>query len=222
MNDYQPSNTANAQCPSGSDWKASPSLPPTPDDAACNCAVQQAHCVSSPHVSPEDIGQNMGTVCGLSQSACSDVQRDPTQGKYGSLSYCSGQQQLAIAFNAYYQQNKGQSNACNFKGAATTQKPSAGSSCSAVLSSASAEATSDGAGAAANGGSSSGGGGSSSNGGGSGGGSSSGGSSSAKSSHSGAAGQSMRTPGMVGLSEAFQLGLYTISAVGTGMLMVLL
>ena len=216
MNAFQPSNTANAACPSDSGWEASVNLPPTPDQDACNCAVSSATCSTAGQVSDEQIGQLLGTVCGQPGThACSLLQRNGTTGNYGAYSFCNGAQQLAIAFNAYYQENKGQSNACNFKGAAHTQKPSAASTCSAVMASASSAATNGvQAGGSANGSGSSSGGSS-----GSGSGSSSAGGSASASSHGKGAAGTVRAPV---ISNKVQLGLYIVSAVGTGMLMLFL
>ncbi|TQB70758.1 1,3-beta-glucanosyltransferase gas1 [Monascus purpureus] len=201
MAQYTPSKTANLACPTvDASWEASSKLPPTPDENVCNCMYSTLTCVPDSKLSDEDIGKLLGVVCGLSSSACDGVAANATNGEYGEYSMCGAKEQLGYALNAYYEEQGKDASACNFKGSATTQVASASGGCSAVLSSASAAVT---ASSTASG---------------------SAGSADSTASHSGSKGAapSFRAPHVFGISDAFQIGAYAVTAVGTGLLMIVL
>ena len=73
-------------------------------------------------------------VCGHDNSACAGTEANSTLGKYGSYGMCNNTEQLGWVFNQYYQAHKTQTNACDFGGAAQTQKAaSTGGACSGLL-----------------------------------------------------------------------------------------
>lgn len=200
---YTPNNTANLACPTvGSTWEASSNLPPTPDEALCDCMVQSLKCVPKSSLSDEDAGSLIGTVCGLSSSACKGISSNSSTGVYGEYSMCGAKQQLAFALNAYYEGQKSASSACDFSGSATLTSATATGSCSSVLASASASASGSGSGSGSSSGSASG--------------------SAASGSHSSAAAPSLRSPGVFGIPDAVQFGSYAALAISTGLLMIVL
>jgi hypothetical protein len=74
-------------------WNASNTIPPTPDDAACDCLVNELSCVFAPPT-PDYmvlVGQLIGVACGLTVSAggsCDDISSDGVSGTYGRLAMC--------------------------------------------------------------------------------------------------------------------------------------
>jgi 1,3-beta-glucanosyltransferase GAS1 len=200
--DYNPTNTAAAQCPSvGAEWQAASSLPPTPNQQLCECMYNALSCVPN-NVDPENYGDLFGTVCGLSEEACRGIQANASSANYGAYGMCNPQQQLGWALNAYYeiQNQAGNTDGCNFSGSATvTQGTAPTGECLSLIS----QAGSDGQGTVpqptATGGSGSGGSGSGS-------------------SNAGVSGFASH-PSTVGM---FQAGLYLLVAFVSGMGMILL
>ncbi|GAB0137934.1 hypothetical protein EsDP_00006185 [Epichloe bromicola] len=131
MSSYNPTNKA-LECPTvNSLWEASSSLPPTPNDSACNCMVKAASCVPSGDLKKTSYGDIFGFICGKDAAYCAGITGNTTTGKYGSFSMCSSQQKLAYVLDAYYKKNgKG---ACDFKGQAKTQSASGSLSSCAKL-----------------------------------------------------------------------------------------
>jgi hypothetical protein len=136
---YTVTNTALQACPTvDSLWKASSSLPPTPDSSLCDCMVQSLTCVISDSVSSDDYGSLFDQLYGYDVSSyTSGIARNATSGEYGAYSMCDLKDQLSWALNAYYtvQSAKGNgANACDFSSSATTQAATtSGSSCSTKL-----------------------------------------------------------------------------------------
>lgn len=85
-------------CPSqNSTFIASGSLPPTPNDAACQCLEPKLPCVFSPPAGTNSTainvinGQLLGTACGLLSTNggnCNDIISNGTTGTYGRVSFC--------------------------------------------------------------------------------------------------------------------------------------
>ena len=144
---YSPTNTASSTCPTvDSSWLAASSpLPPTPNQAACDCMVASLSCKASSSISSEQIGTLFGQVCGYNNGrACAGIARNTTTATYGAFSMCNATQQLSYAFDAYYKQQNSASTACDFGGMANVVKASAASTCSSVLAAASSGTTSSG------------------------------------------------------------------------------
>lgn len=86
-------------CPSqNSTFLASSSLPPTPNDAACNCLESGLACNFSPPAGTNATaanvinGQLLDTACGLLSNSggnCNDIASNGTTGTYGRVSFCS-------------------------------------------------------------------------------------------------------------------------------------
>lgn len=136
--DYNPTNTAPADCPSvGPTWAASNELPPTPNRELCQCMYSALNCVPS-DVSDEDAGDLFGIVCGLGANSdvCAGITNNATTGVYGAYGMCNPQEQLGWALNAYYlaQDESNRASACDFSGSATTQSAaSVTGQCSSLL-----------------------------------------------------------------------------------------
>lgn len=145
-NSYTPTNLAAAACPTAnSTWDVSTQLPPTPNQELCSCMASSVNCGPSSNLSPQQIGDLLGVVCGLSSSACNGIAANGSTGVYGPYSPCDTSNQLAYALNAYYEQQSSKGNAasaCDFSGSATLMSPTKpASTCNALLSSASVQAT---------------------------------------------------------------------------------
>ena len=86
-------------CPSqNSTFLASSTLPPTPNDAACNCLESGLSCDFSPPAGTNTTainvinGQLLGTACGLLSTSggnCNDISSNGTTGSYGRVSFCA-------------------------------------------------------------------------------------------------------------------------------------
>ncbi|OAL38787.1 hypothetical protein AYO20_01993 [Fonsecaea nubica] len=135
-NDYTPTNTAAASCPSvGDDWQASSSLPPTPNQELCECMFNALTCRPN-NVPTDEIGDLFGVVCGLADGVCDGIAANATTGDYGAYSMCNAEQQLGWALNTYYEQQAAQGNgasACDFSGSASTASPTSPSGNCATL-----------------------------------------------------------------------------------------
>lgn len=130
-------------CPAiAATWAASESLPPTPDEAVCDCLEDSLSCVVSSDVDSDDYGTLFGIVCGYID--CSQISTNATEGVYGEYSYCDDSVKLSFLLNKYYEENGSSSSACDFSGSATLTSASTVSTCAAVLSSASAGESSTG------------------------------------------------------------------------------
>lgn len=136
---YTVTNTALQACPTvDSLWKASSTLPPTPDEDLCNCMSKSLTCVVSDSVSSDDYGTLFDLLYGFGVTDyVSGIATNATSGEYGAYSMCELKDQLSWAMNAYYsvQSAKGNgANACDFSSSATTQSATtSGSACSTKL-----------------------------------------------------------------------------------------
>ncbi|KAL4888976.1 X8 domain-containing protein [Aspergillus ambiguus] len=86
---------------------------------------QSLTCVVKNTVSEEDFGRLFGIVCGH-DTVCDGLARNATTGKFGAYGMCNPRQQLSFVMDQYYkkQSKEHQASACDFNGAASTQKPS--------------------------------------------------------------------------------------------------
>lgn len=126
--------TTSLSCPAstGEYWKASESLPPTPNQGVCDCISDAAECVVADDVSSDDYAELFSYLCG--EISCAGITGNGTSGEYGAYSFCSSKDQLNFLLNYYYQQQDKDSSACDFSGSASVQdSPKTTGSCSAVL-----------------------------------------------------------------------------------------
>jgi len=136
--------------PDGVNFLGSNNLPPTPDQAACDCAVNSAFsCVFSPQTS--NVSAIEGTLfnftCGqlgsLGLNSCDSLSASGATGTYGLLASCDPATQLSFAFSALYEANSRNPQACSFSGNATVNPaaPSTATAAEAAASSCLAPAT---------------------------------------------------------------------------------
>lgn len=122
MNDYNPTNTAAAQCPKvDKDWNAVASpLPPVANAQACSCMMDTLTCAVDDDLEEKKYGDIFGFICGVADGKyCDGINRNTTDNKpYGAYSMCTSSQQLSYAMNAYA---KEVANGCDFKGRAQTK-----------------------------------------------------------------------------------------------------
>lgn len=138
QSEYNPSNKP-AECPTPhSGWRAHANLPPTPDQAVCDCMVKASSCAPSSSLSSKDYGEIFGFICGQPDKPCSGINGNTTTGVYGPYSMCDDKAKLTHVLDTYYKSQKNAAGACDFKGKAQLTTPTTASSCSAALSSASA------------------------------------------------------------------------------------
>ncbi|KAF9888359.1 1,3-beta-glucanosyltransferase gas1 [Aspergillus nanangensis] len=136
--EYKPSNSALASCPPvNGNWLATPSpLPPSPNQQLCDCMEESITCKLKDNVSGKKLDKLFGTVCGF-DGICDGITTNATTGKYGAYSVCSPEQQLSFAMDLYYQEQEKEGNgadACDFDGAASTQKSgNSDGSCDSLL-----------------------------------------------------------------------------------------
>ena len=143
---YKPSNKPQA-CPSiDSTWKASDTLPPSPNEQLCNCMFSNLTCVAKPDLSSDDVETNFDFICNPKLgNFCAGIDADASKGTYGAYSMCNATQRLSFAFNAYYEDqtasNPQNNNPCNFKGAGVKQQTKSVSGCESLTNQAGAAGT---------------------------------------------------------------------------------
>ena len=142
---YTPSNSPQA-CPTTSTWQAATNLPPTPNDAICQCMVQNLTCVAKSGLSPNSITTQFSYICDPAQgNNCGGILANGTTGVYGAFSGCSDAERLSYAFNQYYLNqtatNTQNTSPCDFSGTAQKVTPKLASSCKAVVSQAGSAGT---------------------------------------------------------------------------------
>jgi len=124
-------------CPAqNATFLASTTLPPTPNDAACQCLENTLSCQFTPQTSnfTAIVGELLDTGCGLLGSSggnCNDIAGDGATGSYGRVSFCDPSTKLSFVFTQYYQANNRNSQSCGFGGNATVN-PSAPSDVSSA------------------------------------------------------------------------------------------
>lgn len=130
MKDYTPTNTKLETCPTvGKDWKASTTLPPSPNQDTCDCMVKSLECVPKSTVSAKKAAELFGYICGDGDADCTGISVDGAEGKYGPYSMCGTNEKLAYVMNQYYEKNNKGSDACDFEGVAEVQEAESDSTC---------------------------------------------------------------------------------------------
>lgn len=133
LSDYD-GTTASVSCPPlTSGFVAATSLPPSPDAGYCSCEVAAVKCsATAASAAGTAIASAFAIVCGLNDgAACTGVVANGTSpGTYGQYGFCSGAQQLALVYQAYYSQQSSTASACGFSLATLVASPAAASTCS--------------------------------------------------------------------------------------------
>jgi len=121
---YTPTNTVAQSCPTtGTDWQAATVLPPSPNKQLCSCMQASLSCVvKDSSISDTTIADKFSYLCGQGDDICKGIIGNGTTGVYGSYSMCSSVERLSWAMNQYYISQDKADTACDFDGAATTQK----------------------------------------------------------------------------------------------------
>ncbi|KAF8641104.1 hypothetical protein AX17_000747 [Amanita inopinata Kibby_2008] len=124
-------------CPTANNtFVASTSLPPTPNDAACNCLESTLSCRFTPATSNYSaiVGELLDTGCSLlgqQGGSCNDIGGDGAKGVYGRVADCDPTVKLSYVMSQYYELNNRNPQACSFAGNGTVN-PLAPSSVSAA------------------------------------------------------------------------------------------
>ena len=125
INAYNPALTT-PSCPDvtstgSAQWLATATpLPPTPNQALCQCEMNTLGCVSSSN-DPNTYGNDFNYICGSGGSVCNGIAANGTTGQFGAYGMCSPQQQLSFVMNQYFKAHNSQASACSFNGHASTQ-----------------------------------------------------------------------------------------------------
>ncbi|KAI0639101.1 Glucanosyltransferase-domain-containing protein [Trametes polyzona] len=135
--------TAFPECPAqNSTFLASTTLPPTPNEAACNCLESIVSCQFTPKTSDPSkiVGSLLDTGCSLlgqNGGNCDDLSADGAAGKYGRVAFCDPETQLSFVMSEYYELTNRAATSCDFSGNATVNKnaPSSVSGANAAASS---------------------------------------------------------------------------------------
>ncbi|KAG6891397.1 hypothetical protein C0992_007621 [Termitomyces sp. T32_za158] len=124
-------------CPAAnSSFVASTTLPPTPNESACDCLESTLSCRFQPATSNYSaiVGELLDTACsfvGQKGGTCSDIGGDGQAGVYGRLSGCDPTIKLSFAMSTFYQFSNRNPQACSFAGNGTIN-PSAPTDTSAA------------------------------------------------------------------------------------------
>jgi len=121
--------------PTTASFNASDTLPPTPNDAACNCLEQNLSCRFTPQTTNTTaiVGVLLDQTCsfvGQKGGTCNDISSNGATGVYGRVSGCDPSVELSYVMSEYYELTDRNSQSCNFAGNATIN-PSASASVSA-------------------------------------------------------------------------------------------
>ncbi|KAL0950622.1 hypothetical protein HGRIS_007414 [Hohenbuehelia grisea] len=130
-------------CPTAnSTFVASTNLPPTPNEAACNCLESTLSCRFTPATTnySTTVGELIGTACSLlgqQGGNCDDIGGNGTTGTYGRLSGCDPTIKLSFVMSQFYEATNRNPASCSFAGNATinTNAPSSVSAANSAASS---------------------------------------------------------------------------------------
>ncbi|PPQ67412.1 hypothetical protein CVT25_005991 [Psilocybe cyanescens] len=121
-------------CPAAdSVFLASTTLPPTPNEAACNCLESALSCQFTPSTTNYTaiVGELLDFGCSLlgqeGSSACNDVGGDGSKGVYGRISGCDPTIKLSYVMSQYYESQQRQTSACQFGGNGTVNSKTSSS-----------------------------------------------------------------------------------------------
>ncbi|TFK76746.1 hypothetical protein BDN72DRAFT_753554 [Pluteus cervinus] len=121
-------------CPATSDsLVTTTTLPPTPNEAACDCLFNALSCHFTPQTTNYTVvlGDLVGSACGLlSQGggSCADIGGDGTDTPYGRVAACDPIIKLSYVMSEYYEANSRNAQACSFAGNGTVNAAASSSS----------------------------------------------------------------------------------------------
>ncbi|OCB85209.1 glycoside hydrolase family 72 protein [Sanghuangporus baumii] len=119
------SSTQFPACPQqNSTFFASITLPPTPNDTACDCVVNSLSCQFTPQTDNTSIivGTLIDTACGLlgqNGGNCNDISGSGSSGTYGRMAFCDPGSKLSFVMTQFYEATNRNSASCDFAGNAT-------------------------------------------------------------------------------------------------------
>ncbi|KAJ3506093.1 hypothetical protein NLJ89_g7068 [Agrocybe chaxingu] len=128
-------------CPaSTSTFLASSTLPPTPNEAACNCLESSLSCRFTPATSNYTtvVGELLNVGCSLlgqSGGSCTEIGGDGQTGVYGRLSGCDPTIKLSYVMSQFYEANDRNAQSCSFAGNGTVNPLAPSGSASSAASS---------------------------------------------------------------------------------------
>ncbi|TFY83134.1 hypothetical protein EWM64_g879 [Hericium alpestre] len=136
-------------CPAQStNLLVSNTLPPTPNDAACDCLQNSLSCQFTPTTSNTTgiLGPLLDTACSLIGTAggnCNAISGSGSSGQYGAASGCDPSVKLSFVMSQFYEANNRDPQSCSFGGNGTvnTAAPSSVTAANNVASSCLASAT---------------------------------------------------------------------------------
>ncbi|KAF8898483.1 carbohydrate-binding module family 43 protein/Glycoside hydrolase family 72 protein [Infundibulicybe gibba] len=112
-------------CPTANDtFVASTNIPPTPNEAACNCLLSTLSCRFTPATANYSVvvGTLLDQACGLlggKGGTCADIGSNGQTGVYGRLSGCDPTIKLSYVMSLFYEANNRDEQACSFAGNGT-------------------------------------------------------------------------------------------------------
>ncbi|ESK98183.1 glycoside hydrolase family 72 protein [Moniliophthora roreri MCA 2997] len=128
--------------PPTSAFVASTTLPPTPDENACNCLQNTLSCKFTPATANYSgvLGELVGTACGLLSQrsiSCEDIGGNGTTGTYGRIAGCDPSIKLSYVMSEFYEASNRDGQACSFSGNGTVNPlaPSSAAAANAAASS---------------------------------------------------------------------------------------
>lgn len=117
-------------CPSVSaNWLGTTTLPPTPNQAECDCVWKSSPCVFSPQTVNQSalFSELFASGCTLLASnggSCDAIGQNGTTGVYGEISSCDGPTKLTWLFSQFYLATNNNAQSCSFAGNATVNAAS--------------------------------------------------------------------------------------------------
>ncbi|KAI0670201.1 Glucanosyltransferase-domain-containing protein [Trametes maxima] len=112
-------------CPQqNSTWAASNTLPPTPNDASCQCLENIVSCQFTPKTTNTSaiVGSLLDLGCSLlgqNGGNCDDIGANGTTGTYGRVAFCDPETKLSFVMSEYYELTNRAATSCDFGGNAT-------------------------------------------------------------------------------------------------------
>lgn len=92
-------------------WRALPALPPTPDEAMCECLQATFSCILTPYRKVHELSF-LSELCALTD--CSEILANGTSAQYGAFSGCGLRQKISFALNRYWLESNRDPEVCDF------------------------------------------------------------------------------------------------------------
>lgn len=123
-----------SECPAVNEsWQANEALPPTPNKMLCDCMVNSLSCIPRAGLDEKQFANIFDFACRGNTELCAGINANSTSGVYGAYSMCEARAKLAFVMDAHYKKQNGMTAACDFDGAAETQRASIERQCESLL-----------------------------------------------------------------------------------------